>query len=912
MRLTASIGLGCLLSAGPAYSGGPVELFARVPIRASLPPAGSSLALSIRSYQPDEVELNTSALARLVPDSEVSFTHPNSGNQYVIRTERVDTAPSGATTWVGYLRDHGKNYRVIVTSGAPGAANQAPAFGRLLTPEGEFQLETVPTLDGTAQVLVDRAAAGQQVRLGSHDDTRVPPIAAGLLAARAGPARSQAQAGAAAPTPQSTVDLMLLYTPGMLSALGSVAAVQTRADNLVAIANQAYLDSEVAVRLRLVRLEPVNYSDTADISTTLSALTNGTDPAFAGIAGLRNTYGADVVSLLRRYQGANECGIAWTGGYKQTPMAAYADYGYSVVANGSSGGFFCSDYTLAHELGHNMGSVHDRVTERQPTGVSTGAFSYSFGYGVSGSFSTVMAYASSYTNAPVIGRFSNPNINTCQSMVCGVSEAASNSANNALSLNNTRLAVAAWRATVVPGAPGNTVDVRTYVPAVEAPAGYESYLRVINGGTGATTVSAAVVDARTGVAGPQRVLLANLAASAAQTLTAAQVEAVVGAVAAGQRPRIRLTTSDNGFIRAQSFLLQPGGVFNEVSGAESGSTVTLRTYVPAAVASAGYTSYVRLINTGSAATDVTVAKVDGNTGAVGAARPLIGQLAAGAAQTLTATQVESALGQAVPAQERPRLQLVAASSTLEVQSFLLQPGGFFSQVSSGKTGTTVDVTNYIPAAALGFTSFVRVINPSASAATVSVALLDATTGAAGTPSTLVASLAGGGAQTFTSSQIEAALGQAVPATARPRLRLTAGGTALEVQSFMVQPGGGFDEMSNALAATGLFVRTYVPQADAGSGYVSQLRIANTGTVATPVTVALVDTSGTRGPTATLTSSLAAGAAQNFSASQIEAALGTPIAAGSRPRILVSGNTVLEVQSYLSQPSGALTEVSGGQ
>ena len=130
--------------------------------------------------------LNTANLIQMRPGDEAQLSLPDDRGAYTVVMERQETAPSGATTWVGYLRDHGKSYRVILTSAAQGAARQAPAFGRLLTPEGEFQLETVATPDGSAQVLVDRFAAGHQVRLGTHGDTRVPPIAAGLLAARAG------------------------------------------------------------------------------------------------------------------------------------------------------------------------------------------------------------------------------------------------------------------------------------------------------------------------------------------------------------------------------------------------------------------------------------------------------------------------------------------------------------------------------------------------------------------------------------------------------------------------------------------------------------------------------------------------------------------------------------------------------
>lgn len=851
-----------------------------------------------------EVSLNTEALMAMAPGDEARLSLPNERGEHLLVLDRLEQSPSGSLTWVGHIKEHGKAYRAILTRGKDEAAGN---FGRVLTPDGEFLL--------SGDVLVDAAASGQRARLSGRNDARMPTIAAELAAA--GIARREAAqsvtAQAATPTPQTTIDLLALYTPGLVTQLGSAAAVQTRMDNLVAIANQAYIDSEVAIRLRLVRIEPVNYDDTSAIDTTLDALTDASNAAFANVPALRDTYGADLVTLVRRYLGADDCGIAWTGGGKQTPMSGYAAYGYSVVANGSSGGYYCTDYTLAHELGHNMGSVHDRVTEGQAVGPSDGAYAYSFGYGVNNGFSTIMAYNSSFINATHIGKFSNPGLSTCNSMPCGISETQANSANNALSLNNTRVAVSNFRATKVAPAPGQTVDVRTYVPAAGATGGYVSFLRVINIGSVAISVTASVVDPVTGVAGTAKQLIANLPVDGALTMTAAQVEAVIGAIPAAQRPRIRLTASSDGLIRIQSFLLQPGGVFNEVSTANTGSAVTVNTYVPAVVAQSGYASYLRVINTGTAASAVTVARIDPASGVTGAAGTLLASLPAGAARTLTAGEVEAALGLSLSANERPRLVVGASGTTLEVQSFMLQPGGFYSQVSSTRSGTSVDVANHIPAAATGFAGFTRIINTASTATPVTVALINATTGAVGSARPLLASLPGKGAVTLTSAEIESALGLALTGADRPRLRIAGNGTAsLDVQSFMLQPGGGYDEVSNTLSGTDVVVRTYVPQADAGSGYVSYLRIINTGAVATPVRVAVVDAAtGVTSSYRTLTTSLAAGAAQNFSASQIEAVLGA-IAAGSRPRMAVSGNTVLEVQSFLSQPSGAFTEISGGQ
>jgi len=118
-------------------------------------------------------------------------------------------------------------------------------------------------------------------------------------------------------TAPATIDVMLLYTPGLASRLGS--GLSARLDQLVALSNQAYRDSGVYINLRLVHKQQVNYSDTTTNSAALNALTYGSDPALAGVASLRNTKGADLVSLIRPFNystSGGSCGVAvaaWLG-----------------------------------------------------------------------------------------------------------------------------------------------------------------------------------------------------------------------------------------------------------------------------------------------------------------------------------------------------------------------------------------------------------------------------------------------------------------------------------------------------------------------------------------------------------------------------------------------------------------------
>ncbi len=380
------------------------------------------------------VSINTSGLFALTTLSKATLTLPGRPSVPVIH-DRVEIHPSGNRTWIGYLENFGTSFRVLITTGPDGTS------GRIAMPGTEY---LVNSQDGQTW-LVDTKTAGMSHAIPRSNDAIVPPAEARAIAAAK---VSQAPvSAAAAPTPQSTVDVMVVYTPSLLTQLGS--GLQTRLDHLVAIANQAYIDSEVAIKIRLVHSAQVAYSDTTDNNDALDDISglygNSIPPSLASVATWRNTYGADLVVLMRAFNHSTQsgCGVAWVGGLDAGTLVGSDHTGYAVVSNGNSGSFFCDEFTFAHELGHNMGNMHDRRTDPVST---SGAFSYSFGHGVDNAFSTIMAYPSSFTNGPTIGKFSNPQID-CKGRPCGVS----GSANNALSMNNVRSQVANYRPATVNG-----------------------------------------------------------------------------------------------------------------------------------------------------------------------------------------------------------------------------------------------------------------------------------------------------------------------------------------------------------------------------------------------------------------------------------------------------------------------------
>ena len=187
---------------------------------------------------------------------------------------------------------------------------------------------------------------------------------------------------------------MIVYSKQTAAAAGT--AIGAQIQQAIDSANAAYANSGITTRLNLVHTAAVNYDESGDFNTDLNRLTSGSDGYMDEVATLRNTHGADLVSLF--IENGQYCGLAWIG-----PSASY---GFSVINRGCASG----NLSFAHELGHNFGALHDPYVDP-----STSPYAYGHGYAVpAAGWRTVMAYnnacSAAGTSCTRIPYFSNPNL----------------------------------------------------------------------------------------------------------------------------------------------------------------------------------------------------------------------------------------------------------------------------------------------------------------------------------------------------------------------------------------------------------------------------------------------------------------------------------------------------------------------
>jgi hypothetical protein len=191
------------------------------------------------------------------------------------------------------------------------------------------------------------------------------------------------------------IDVMVMYTPEARDAAGGVAAIEATAQAAVDIANTAFEDSNVITRFNLVHAAVTSRHDTGDTSADLGWLRSD-----AGVASLRDAYGADLVSLLVQDAG----GVCGRGYVMRSPSASFADWAFQVTARTCAVG----NLSWAHEHGHNMGMEHDPANGTTPASAS---YPWSFGHFVNSSYRTVMSYSNQCPNGCArVPHFSNPSV----------------------------------------------------------------------------------------------------------------------------------------------------------------------------------------------------------------------------------------------------------------------------------------------------------------------------------------------------------------------------------------------------------------------------------------------------------------------------------------------------------------------
>jgi len=269
-------------------------------------------------------------------------------------------------------------------------------FGRIESGNSMFSVRP----DANGQTIIEKIDPNSFAPEWGHDQAthghdRVPP-SSGSVSTQSS---STSSSTTVSPAADGTVEIVLMsvYTPQARAAAGGTTQIQGQIQAAIDQANTAFINSNMIARYFLGHTEEVAYNDTGDMNADLNWVTGN-----ATVASLRNTYGADMVSLIVENGGAY-CGIGWV---QRNPGSSFASYAFQVTDRGC-----LTNSTLAHEHGHNMGMEHNPENSSVGTNPSAASYPWSFGHWVSGQFATVMTYNSicpSY--CPRILNFSNPDV----------------------------------------------------------------------------------------------------------------------------------------------------------------------------------------------------------------------------------------------------------------------------------------------------------------------------------------------------------------------------------------------------------------------------------------------------------------------------------------------------------------------
>ena len=351
MALSALMGCVSLLAfSAAAKTPEPPGLFSQLPDTAKAKLKLPQQAIAGKSHA---VKINYGQLR----SGRLLLNLPGDISYEAVRDKQQDLG-KGRFAWVGHASDDPDNTVVIGVSG-DAVAGTFIHQGKL------FKLEPRANGSHVLSEVKNTEPAPEHDPIPVADKTSTSPS-------------STASTGTAAGSDGSVIDLLVVYTPAVEALYGNQGddALIVLA---VAEANQAYINSKMATRLNLVGVYRTNYIESGDMLTDLTRLRTTNDGFMDEVHGVRNFYGADLVSLIEAEGGA--CGIAYL---MNNLSPSFASHAFSVVHHSCATGY----YSFAHEIGHNQGAAHDLANTSDVT-----IYPYAHGYqDPLGRFRTIMAY----------------------------------------------------------------------------------------------------------------------------------------------------------------------------------------------------------------------------------------------------------------------------------------------------------------------------------------------------------------------------------------------------------------------------------------------------------------------------------------------------------------------------------------
>mmetsp|Transcript_28720 Transcript_28720/g.61860 ORF Transcript_28720/g.61860 Transcript_28720/m.61860 type:complete len:1062 (+) Transcript_28720:186-3371(+) len=343
----------------------------------------------------EEVTFLPSSLPAVTVGEQISFGLLD-GEEVTGEIGTVTTYSSDRFVWSGTVEGGGSFY----LSYAEGAI-----VGNVYYPSRGVQYEYRP---------LDRAEGSYSLRAVPTNvyDEEPEEITAHEMLGRTGPLRSGADwakqvetshlrgVSTQATDTNKIMDVMVLYTPQAFAYFNNDSpTVQAFIDLAVQMSNEAYANSGISLRMRLVRgaqVQDTSYTET-DFDTDLTRLRSTNDGHLDAEHAQRDLYAADAVVLITSKSAY--CGLGYLD------IETYDSLAFSLIS------VYCPQ-SLAHEVGHNIGSNHDREAAG-----NYDMSEYNFGYCWDTSATTcsrsVMAYAecettNGQTDCPEVFFFSSP------------------------------------------------------------------------------------------------------------------------------------------------------------------------------------------------------------------------------------------------------------------------------------------------------------------------------------------------------------------------------------------------------------------------------------------------------------------------------------------------------------------------